>query len=291
MQGGDDSPDPEDLPEYGSLWQHVAGAGLPVRNYGEDLEIEGSDERMGLGGMGTRFYLNVPLYKPVFESTDRKFPTYNLGIPDQVRAAEFARDFKAQSLHGYKPALTVIRLPNDHTGPLRPGDGYAYGVSYIADNDLALGKIVDVISHSAIWKDSAIFVVEDDPGGGLDHVDAHRSPLLIISPYAKRGYISHRHTDFGSVMKTIYEALGIGPLNLEDALTADLSDAFSQTPDLTPFTFVPSDKRIFDPAKARIAHPKTEAERKALLRCDDPDDIEKEFRESLQAARRKIGAM
>lgn len=289
MQGGADSPDADDEPQFGSLWEHVAGAGLPIMNYGEGLEIEGDDEAEGLDEMGTRFFLNVPLLEPIFDSTDHKYPTFNMGIPDQYRVAEFERDFtaKVKSAAGYKAALTVIRLPNDHTGPKRPDDGYAYGASYIADNDLALGKIVEIISHSPVWKDSAIFVVEDDPGGGVDHVDSHRSPLLIISPYTRRGYVSHRHSDYGSVMKTMYEFLGLGALNLEDALTADVSDAFSATPDVTPFTHVASDKRVFDEAKAKIAHPKTEAEREELLKMDDPDEVEREAKKYLSSARRR----
>jgi YVTN family beta-propeller protein len=274
--GAADSPMPEDEPEFGSLWEHVAGAHLPLMNYGEGLELEGADERKGLDKSGELLYLNSPVPEPVFLSTDRNYPTFNLGIPDQYRYAEFLRDFTRRSRTGYKPALTVIRLPNDHTGADWPDDGYPYQVSFVADNDLALGKIVDTISHSAIWKDSAIFVIEDDSQSGVDHVDAHRSLVLMISPYVKRGYISHRHTSFTSVQKTIYELLGIGPLNLEDALSADMSDAFTSTPDLTPYTFVPSDTHIFDPRLARIAHPKTAAQRAALLDCDDPAEMDKE---------------
>lgn len=274
--GGADAPMPEDEPEFGSLWEHVANARLPLMNYGEGLELEGADERSGLDESGELLYLNSPVPQPVFLSTDRKYPTFNMGIPDQYRYAEFLRDFTRRSKGGYKPALTVIRLPNDHTGAPRAADGYPYETSFVADNDLALGKIVDTISHSAIWKDTAIFVIEDDSQSGVDHVDAHRSPVLMISPYTKRGYISHRHTSFASVQKTIYELLGIGPLNLEDALSADMSDAFTSTPDLTPYTFVPSDTRIFDPHRARIAHPKTAAQRAALLDCDDPMEMDKE---------------
>ncbi len=277
LGGGADAPMPEDEPEFGSLWEHVAGAGLPLMNYGEGLEVEGGDEREGTEPEGQRLYLNSPVPRPVFVSTDRKYPTFNVGIPDQYRYAEFLRDFSRRIKSGYNPALTVIRLPNDHTAKPRPADGYPYRASYVADNDLALGKIVDTISRSPIWKDSAIFVIEDDAQGGVDHVDAHRSPLLVISPYTRNGYISHRHTSMASVQKTIYELLDLGPLNLEDALSADLSDIFTPTPDLAPFTFVPPDARIFVPAHARFAHPKTAAEKAELLDCDDPNEIEKEF--------------
>jgi YVTN family beta-propeller protein len=280
LGGGADAPMPEDEPQFGSLWEHIAGAGLPLMNYGEGLEIEGDDERPGAEPEGQRLYLNAPVPEPVFVSTDRRYPTFNLGIPDQYRYAEFLRDFTLRSRTGYKAALTVIRLPNDHTANPRAEDGYPYRVSYVADNDLALGKIVDTISHSPIWRDSAIFVIEDDAQGGVDHVDAHRSPVLVISPYVRRGYVSHRHTSMASVQKTIYELLQLGPLNLEDALSADMSDMFMDKPDLSPFTFVPPDTRIFEPARARLAHPKTAGERARLLDMDDADEISREFRQN-----------
>jgi hypothetical protein len=268
---------PEDEPEFGSLWEHVAGARLSLLNYGEGLELEGADEREGTEPEGQRLYLNAPVPRPVFESTDRAYATFNLGIPDQLRFAEFARDFKRRVDRGYTPALTVIRLPNDHTADPRPKDGYPFRASYVADNDLALGKIVETISHSPIWKDSAIFVTEDDSQSGVDHVDAHRSVLLIMSPWVKPGYISHRHSSMVSIQKTIYELLGIGPLNLEDALAADLSDVFADTPDPRPFQRLDVDSRVFDEKKAKVAQPKNAAEAKKLLDCDDPRDIAAQF--------------
>jgi YVTN family beta-propeller protein len=281
--GNFDAPMPEDEPEFGSIWEHVAGAGLPIRNYGEGLEVEAADERQGRGTdpEGQRIYMNTPVPEPVFVSTDRKYPTFNLGIPDQFRYQEFARDFTRQIKAGYRPALTVIRLPNDHgNGHTHPEDGYPYQASYMADNDLALGRMVETISHSALWKDTAIFVYEDDAQSGVDHVDAHRSPLLVISPYVKRGYVGHGSISMASVQKTIYELLGIGPLNLEDALSADLSDMFTMVPDLEPYQQVPSDIRIFDPQRARIDRPKTAAEAAELFDCDDPETIGGQFHNS-----------
>ena len=279
LGGNADGPMPEDEPEFGSIWEHVAGAGLPLFNYGEGLEVEGVDEREGTEPEGQRLYLNAPVPEPIFESTDRLYSTFNTGIPDQNRVAEFSRDFLRKAAKGYAPALTVIRLPNDHTADPRPGDGYPYRASYVADNDLALGKIVQTISHSPIWKDSAIFVTEDDSQSGVDHVDAHRSVLLVISPWTKSGYVSHRHSSMVSIQKTIYEVLGLGPLNLEDALSTDMSDMFTDKPNLDPFDAKPSDPKVFDEKKAKVAHPKTAAEARKLLDCDDPREIEAEFRE------------
>jgi YVTN family beta-propeller protein len=279
LGGGSDSPMPEDEPEFGSLWEHIAGAGLSIRNYGEGIEVEGADERAGAEPEGQRLLLNAPVPKPVFESSDRAYPTFNLGIPDQFRYQEFAKDMDRRLAKGKTAALTVIRLPNDHTSDPRPRDGYPYRASFVADNDLALGKIVEKISHSSIWKDSAIFVIEDDAQDGVDHVDAHRSPVLVMSPHARRGFVSHRHCSMASVQKTIYELLGTGPLNLEDALAADMSDMFTDTPDLTPFNAETSDPRIFDPARARFAKPKTKAEARRLRDMDNPREIQAEFRE------------
>ena len=277
LGGGADSPMPEDEPEYGSLWEYIAGAGLSVRNYGEGLELEGADEREGTQPEGQRLVLNAPVPKPVFESSDRAYPTFNLGIPDQFRYQEFAKDMDRRLAKGKIAALTVIRLPNDHASDPRPSDGYPYRASFVADNDLALGLIVDKITHSSIWKDSAIFVIEDDAQDGGDHVDAHRSPVLVIGPYVRRGFVSHRHSSMGSVQKTIYELLGLGPLNLEDALAADMSDMFTDSPDLAPFTFLPSDPRVFDPARARFAKPKTKEEARKLREVDNPRVIQEEF--------------
>ncbi|MDR3451726.1 MAG: beta-propeller fold lactonase family protein, partial [Rhodoferax sp.] len=113
--GGADAPMPEDEPQFGSLWEHLAASGKGVLNYGEGLEIEGNAEIPGAEPEGQRLFLNAPLPRPVFESTDRHYPTFNLGIPDQFRVAEFERDFKRRMAAGAVPALIVIRLPDDHT--------------------------------------------------------------------------------------------------------------------------------------------------------------------------------
>ncbi len=278
--GGADAPMPEDEPQFGSLWEHVAASGKGILNYGEGLEVEGNNEMDGAAPEGQRLLLNSPLPRPVFESTDRRYPTFNLGIPDQFRATEFERDFNKRLLAGTVPALIVIRLPDDHTTEARPPDGYPYRASYVADNDLALGRIVSYLSHTSIWKDSALFVTEDDAQGGIDHVDAHRSILLVASPWVRPGSISHDHTSMGSITRTIDELLGLGPLNLEDALAGEISGIFDSQPNEEPFAAQPSDPRVFIASKARLAHPKTKAEAAALHDVDDAEEIRSQLEKS-----------
>jgi YVTN family beta-propeller protein len=283
--GGADAPMPEDEPQFGALWEHIVAGGKRLLNYGEGLEIEGSAELEGSQPEGQRLFLNAPLPRPVFESSDRRYPTFNLGIPDQFRAAEFERDFGRKLAAGKLPALIVIRLPNDHTADPRPADGYPYRASYVADNDLALGKIVAFLSKTSIWKDSAFFVTEDDAQSGVDHVDAHRSILLVASPWVKPGAVSHQHTSMGSITRTIDEVLGLGPLNLEDALAGEIAGVFENQPvpaqpHLEPFAVRPSDPRIFSPAKARFAKPRTKEEAAALRDVDDADEIRNQIEKS-----------
>ena len=289
--GGNDAPMPEDLPQFGSLWEHVANAGKGILNYGEGLEIEGVDEIDGLLPEGQRFLLNAPVPKPVFESSDRKYPGFNLGIPDQYRASEFERDMRQRMARNKVPALVVIRLPNDHTATPRPLDGYRYRASYVADNDLALGKIISFLSGTPLWKDSAVFITEDDAQGGVDHVDAHRSVLVIASPWVRAGSISHQHTSMGSITRTIDELLGLPAMNLEDALAGEITGVFASQPSTgvaaAPFQVRASDPRVFSPEQARAAHPKTKSEAAALRDMDDPDDIRPQVERSAQAQGRK----
>jgi YVTN family beta-propeller protein len=286
MFGGADAPMPEDEPQFGSLWEHIVAGGKGVLNYGEGLEIEGNAEIDGTAPEGQRLLLNSPLLKPIFESTDRSYPTFNLGIPDQYRVEEFERDFRRRIRTGDLPGLIVIRLPGDHTADPRPKDGYPYRASYVADNDLALGRIIDFLSRTPVWKDSALFVTEDDAQDGVDHIDAHRSVLLVASPWVKPGAVSHQHTSMGSITRTIDQLLGLGPLNLEDALAGEIAGIFDIQGHLESYKARPSDPRVFAPAKARIAKPKTKKEAAALLDVDDAEEIREQMEKSAEGLRK-----
>jgi hypothetical protein len=153
---------------------------------------------------------------------DPQFPDFNTDYPDQLRADEFLREFdefvKARGTPKELPQFILLYLPDDHTGGTRPG-GPTPRAS-VADNDLALGRVVEAVSHSAYWDDTAIFVIEDDAQDGADHVDAHRSTAYVISKYAPRAdkpfVDSHFYTTV-SMIHTMEELLGLPPMNLFDA--------------------------------------------------------------------------
>jgi YVTN family beta-propeller protein len=272
------NPCPETYLEAGSLWEHLARHHIPFRNYGEGVSLPGSHGGPGLMPTGVRESVNAPMPEVLFENTSRSYATFNTNISDQYRFGQFQREFELRYASGKEalPQFVYIWLPNDHTAKPRPEDGYHYRASYVADNDLALGKLVELFSHSPFWKDMAIFITEDDAQGGQDHVDAHRSLLLVISPFARRG-VSHVHTSIASILKTFDLIFGLPYLNQYDAAATDLSDMFTDTPDFTPFEALPSDTRIFDPAK--VHEPGLEMQARPGAPLDDPDTIRKEMRE------------
>lgn len=242
---------PEDYLEAGSLWEHLERHGLPFRNYGEGFEFAGIAEDEDTLPTGARLPVNIPMPDPLFRNTSRDYPGFNMKVPDQYRADVFLKDLRERWLSGREPfpRFVFILLPNDHGDRPWPEKGYPFLESYMADNDLALGRIVEALSESPFWKDTAVFVTEDDAQSGVDHVDAHRSLGMVIGPWAKRGYVSHRHTSIASITKTIYRLLGLPHLHLYDAAATDLADLFASEPDLTPYRALAVDLRLFDPAK------------------------------------------
>ncbi|NDD65796.1 MAG: hypothetical protein EBZ36_17745, partial [Acidobacteria bacterium] len=238
---------PEDYLESGSIWEHLHRAGLSFRNYGEGFELGGIEEEADFVPTGARLPVNYPIPQVLLENTARDFPTYNTNISDQYRWQQFRRDFEARFLSGREtmPRFTNIYLPIDHTAKERPEDGYPYRASFVADNDLALGRVVEFLSHTPYWKEMVIIVTEDDAQDGRDSVDAHRSVLLVISPYVKRGYAMAGHSSIAGIMKTIFLLLGWQPLNQYDAAATDLRELFTSAPDFTPYDCLPVDPRLF----------------------------------------------
>jgi len=274
---GASNPWPETYLEAGSLWEHLGNNKISFRNYGEGVEMGGDDEGEGLEPTGVRLATNVPMPEVLFENTSRSYPTFNLNISDQYRFQQFKSEFNVRFADGQKaplPQLLFLWLPNDHTADPRPTEGFPYRASYVADNDLALGKLVELFSHSPYWKDTAMFVTEDDAQAGTDHVDAHRSVLMIISPWAHG--VCHVHVSTSSILKTIDLILHMPYLNQYDAAASDLGQCFSDQPDLTPYTALPVDSRVFDPAKVVETGLNMKA---SSPRLDDPAAIRKELRE------------
>jgi hypothetical protein len=243
---------PEDYNEAGALWEHLHRHGVPFYNFGFGTEMPASVAEQAHKYTGIKMSVSFPLPKPLFDNTSKKFATYNMAIPDQFRVDMFEEEFAEKWESGQEPLppLITMVLPNDHLTSEHPEDGYPFSESYMADNDLALGRVVQKLSHSRWWPNMLIIVTEDDAQGGRDHVDAHRSLLLLISPYAKRGFVSHRLASFGSLMRMIFTLLDLPPLNHFDATAAFPRDCFTDRPDFTPYRLWPVDRRLFDPDEA-----------------------------------------
>ncbi len=253
MTGASGSFYPEDYNQHGSMWEHMERNKISFFNFGFTTEQEaGSYNDSTLKYGGELYTVNYPTPAPMYEKTSWRFPTYNMAIPDQFRADIFIQEFNQRFVGEGKtmPQVVTLMLPNDHGAGERPDAGYPFRESYMADNDLAVGRVVEFLSRTPYWKNMVIILTEDDSQGGVDHVDAHRSILAVYSPYSRKNYVSHVHYSFGSIFKTMWNLLGIPYLNQYDAGATGLSDFFTDQPDFTPYNAVPVDKRVFDPHKA-----------------------------------------
>ncbi len=272
---------PEDYNEAGALWEHLARHSVPFFNFGFGAEMPQSIEEQMHKETGIRMSVSFPLPKALFDRSSRRYPTYNMAIPDQYRVDMFEEELRDRWESGAEPfpALVTIVLPNDHMTSEHPDDGYPFRESYVADNDLALGRLVERLSHSRWWNDMLIIVTEDDPQGGTDSVDAHRSVLMFISPWVRRGYVSPLLASFGSLMRLQFTLLGLPPLNQFDGAATLVDDVFTSSPDVTPYRALPSDPRLFDPAAAfkpfdRRFNWKAMTESPVM---DDPDDMRRDL--------------
>ncbi|MGW0514726.1 alkaline phosphatase family protein [Streptomyces olivaceoviridis] len=236
----------------GFLWSGAQAAGKSVRNFGEFQQFltkpSGASwqnlycdaKNMDATGQATAYPLNSSSPIPSLNSVSVPgFPKFDTSVPDLYRYEIWKQDFEKNG-----PAnLNMFWLSSDHTG------GPASPAAQVADNDLATGKIIDKISHSKYWKDSAIFVVEDDSQAGLDHVDGHRAPVQIISPWAQHGTVDSHYYSQITMIRTIEQILGIHPMNQKDSAATPMRGAFTRHPDYTPFTALPNRTSLTDGVK------------------------------------------
>ena len=161
-------------------------------------------------------------------------PGWNLDIPDVVRADGFIKELNSAQSNGVWAAFHLLYLPNDHTGgPPTPR-------AQVADNDFSLGRVVEAVTKSVFGSNTVIIVFEDDPQSGYDHVDAHRSPCLIISPYTKRGQVVSTFFNQAGALHTMERILGLPAMNQQDAMAPLMFDCFTNVPNFTPYTALPS---------------------------------------------------
>ena len=227
----------------GFIWTGAQAAGKTVKDYGEFQSFEQKPagatwqnlycdtKNMVATGQDTAYPIKTGSAIPSLNAVSVPgFPLFDTSVPDIYKAQIWKKDFEKNG-----PAnFNMFWLSNDHTG------GPPNGAAQVADNDLATGQIVDEISHSKYWKDSAIFVVEDDSQAGLDHIDGHRAPIQIISPYAQHGVVDNHYYTQITMIRTIEQILGIKPMNQKDTAATPMFGAFTQRPDFTPFKSVPN---------------------------------------------------
>jgi hypothetical protein len=221
----------------GYLWDRCAEAGVSYRSYGEWIhpgEKPGDPPKASVKALEGHF--------------DAEFRGWDLDYTDVKRAERFIEELHRFEKDGEMPHFIVLRLPNDHTTGTKVGKPTP--TAYVGDNDLALGTVVEAVSKSKFWKDTAIFVVEDDAQNGPDHIDAHRSPALVVSPYTKRGVVDSTMYSTSSMCRTMELILGLKPMSQFDAAATPLAASFRAKADLTPYEHVAAQVDLKETNKA-----------------------------------------
>jgi YVTN family beta-propeller protein len=213
-------------PAHGYLWDFAGRAGVSVRSYGEfaSWEKRGGEVRATVPGLEGKVHPG--------------YPPFDLSISDNDRVDAWQKEFEKFEKEGGLPQLSIFHLGNDHTDGTRPGSWTPRAM--IADNDLALGRMVEAISKSRFWPESVVLVLEDDAQNGPDHVDAHRSVLLVASPWARRGAVDSTLYTTSGVLRTIELLLGLPPMSQYDAAATPLTAAFTDRPDPRPYELRPA---------------------------------------------------
>jgi len=234
----------------GYVWDNAYDHHVSFRDYGEHTSAstpcsDPPEERRNAS--------DVTRLRTEFGTVDPRYPSYSLQCADHTtREPEWEREFRAYERDDTLPALSIVRFPSDHTRGTT--SGAATPQAYVADNDVALGRLVDVVSHSRYWRSTAIFVTEDDAQDGPDHVDAHRTIALLISPWVHGG-VDRTHLDTGSMIATIEDILGLPPMSLTDRRVARMWGLFGPTPDPRPYDALAPDVVPFGDAGAPVNGP------------------------------------
>ncbi|NOY58549.1 MAG: bifunctional YncE family protein/alkaline phosphatase family protein, partial [Calditrichaeota bacterium] len=230
----------------GFIWDNVLRHGLTFRDYGEFVTAVINPKNATYSDIYNDYLHNTTKVKfhakANLEQLEpylcKKYVGFPNSIPDVYRAKIFIDELKKFEKNNNFPNFIIMLLPNDHTSGTRPGRPTPQAA--VADNDLALGRIVEAISHSKFWKETCIFVTEDDPQNGLDHVDGHRTVGLVISPYTKRGQVISTNYSQINMVRTIENILGIPPMNQFDLTAEPMLDYFTDTPDFSPYKALPN---------------------------------------------------
>ncbi len=266
---GADAVDALSWASSGFIWDNALAHGKTFRNYGEwmltdaqwgdksghkgdpewldfwhDYQAHGSDTAIK----------STPSIESLRKCSNPNTVGWDLRVPDVARAAEFIRELHRFESEGNFPELTLIFLPNDHTGGTR--EKFPTPRAQIADNDLALGQIVEALSHSKFWPETCLFAIEDDAQAGWDHVSGYRTTCYLASPYTKRAETIHAQYNHLSILRTIELILGLPPMNQLDATATPMTDCFNSTPDFTPFASVPNQVPLdeINPSPKRITN-------------------------------------
>jgi len=208
-------------PKNGFIWDYALRAGITFRDYGEFTDDDGT--------------VYLPALK---EHMCPSYPGWNLDVRDLFREKIWEHDFDSLLAANAVPQLNIVYLPSDHTAGL--GRKSRTPFAFVADNDEAVGQLIEHLSHSKVWESSAVFILEDDAQNGPDHVDAHRSPAYIAGPFIRRKFVDHTMYSTSGMLRTIELILGIPPMSQYDAAAMPMYRSFTSTADATPFTHIPS---------------------------------------------------
>jgi YVTN family beta-propeller protein len=260
----------------GFIWDNAIAHGKTLRDYGEFAitETRWKDKARASRTKFLDFYRDfknqsgeIEIHsRPAIESLRPYLATNTVGwdlkIPDVFRAAKFIAELKEFERKDEFPNLTIICLPNDHTSGTKAD--FPTPEAHVADNDLALGRIIEAISHSHFWPETCVFVIEDDPQNGWDHVSGYRTTAFVASPYTRRGAVVSTQYNQTSLLRTIELMLGLPPMNQLDATATPMFDCFTNTPDFSRFNSVasnipldrmnPEPKKISDPLLRKHAY-------------------------------------